>query len=175
MPHDFDSAVRGLLNGDFSASLPLMEGGEESQIAQWFDAGRFADHQDALAEALTCACFLGETATAEHLIKGGVDLSAGNLTGLDALHWAGNRGELAAVELLLRYNVDLETTSMYGANALGTVVWSLLNETRGNQLAVIERLLDAGADLGAAHIAELGFPTGHEELDRLIAGRVTNE
>lgn len=169
---NFETAVQHLHAGDFSFLEPQFTG-DRPQITAWLEEGKFQSEPAALAEALTCACFLNKTEVAEKIIQSGVAPNGGNETGLDAIHWASNRGQLAAVELLLRHNVDVEVKSSYGGTALGTVVWSVLNEPRGEQLAVVERLLEAGADLAGAHLAELGFPTANEELNKLIARRVS--
>lgn len=102
----FSDALEGLHRGDFSRLEPLF--GDRSgrsgkpQIVEWHEQGRLRDQPEALAEALTCASFLGRTSVAEYLLKQGVHPSGGAGTGLDALHWAANRGQLEAVRLLIR-------------------------------------------------------------------------
>ena len=83
---------------------------------------------------------------------------------MSALHWAANRGQLASVELLLSRGAPMEQRSMYGGTALGTAVWAACHEPRGDQLGVIRALIAAGADPSAAE-----FPTGHPEVDALLA------
>ena len=164
----FSDALQGLQRGDFSRLEPLFEGeigptGGQARIVEWCEEGRFSHEPDALAEALTCACFLGRTSVADYLLKRGVDPSAGARTGLDAFHWAANRGQLEAVRLLLRCKAPLETRSMYGGTVLGTAVWSAINEPRPDHLQIIEELLDAGARLG-----EVDYPTGNVHLDAVL-------
>jgi len=123
----------------------------------------FANEPEALAEALTCACFLGHTSVAEYLLDQGVDPAAGFATGLNAFHWAANRGQLGTTKLLIDHKAALETRNMYGGTVLGTAVWSAINEPRGEQLRVIEELLKAGA-----RIEEAEYPTGDERVDEVL-------
>ena len=129
----FRDALQGLRRGDFSRLERRFEGGvgpagPRPLIIEWSDEGRFSDEPVALAEALTCACFLGRITVADYLLTRGVDPAAGAGTGLDALHWAANRGQLEAVRLLVRHKAPLETRSMYGSSVVGTAVWSAINE-----------------------------------------------
>jgi ankyrin repeat protein len=165
---EFGDALQGLQRGDFSRLEPLFDGGpgpagNRPRIIEWHAARRLSDQPNALAEALTCACFLGRTSVADYLLTHGVDPSAGAATGLDALHWAANRGQLEAVRLLLRHKAPLETRSMYGGTVLGTAVWSAINEPRSDHLQIIEELLNAGARLEDVH-----YPTGHERVDAVL-------
>ena len=163
----FSDALEGLHQGDFSRLEPLFEdrpgGSGKPQIIEWYEQGRLRDQPKALAEALTCASFLGRTSVAEYLVGQGLDPSGGAGTGLDALHWAANRGQLEAVRLLIRAKAPLETRSMYGGTALGTAIWSALNEPRRDHLQIIEELLDAGARLD-----DTEYPTGHQRIDALL-------
>jgi hypothetical protein len=95
----FRDAVQGLVDGDFSRLEPLFAGdaARKPQMMEWHEAGRFRDEPKALAEALTCACFLGRTDVAQHLLENGVDPSGGIGTGLNAFHWAANRGQVEAI------------------------------------------------------------------------------
>jgi ankyrin repeat protein len=167
--HDatFTDALEGLHRGDFSRLEPLFDERSgragKSQIVEWHEQGRFRDQAKALAEALTCASFLGRTAVAEYLLKQGVNPSGGAGTGLDALHWAANRGQLEAVRLLIGAKAPLETRSMYGGTALGTAIWSAINEPRRDHLQIIEELLNAGA-----HLADVEYPTGHKHIDAIL-------
>jgi hypothetical protein len=161
----FRDAVQGLVNGDFSRLEPLFtgEGVRKPRVVLWHDEGCFQHETQALAEALTCACFLGRTDLAEHLLKHDVDPSGGAGTGLNAFHWAANRGQVGAVRLLLRWNAPLGARSMYGGNILDTAVWSAINEPRLGQLEVIEQLLAAGARL-----EDEEYPTGNPDIDAML-------
>jgi hypothetical protein len=52
---------------------------------------------------------------------------------------------------------------MYGGTALGTAVWSAINEPRGDQIRIVDELLAAGARL-----QEVDYPTGHEQIDAVL-------
>ena len=165
----FKEALRLLKEGSFDASASFFGAGADlaaslPRIFQWYEQGLFSDEPQALAEALSCACFLGKTRVAEYLMDHGVDPMAGNGTGLDALHWAANRGKLDTVRLLIQRGASLERRSMYGATVLGTAVWSIINEPWWpDHLQIIEELLEAGARL-----EEAGYPTGHDQVDAVL-------
>ena len=164
-----EETAEGLRRGDFTRLAPLFgdparPDEAEGQIVAWLDAGVFAGAPDVLAEALTCACWLGQVGVARRLLDAGVDPAAGTATGLSAIHWAANRGQRAAVELLLARGAPPEQRSMYDGTALGTAVWAALHEPRGDQLGAIRALLAAGADVAAVE-----YPTGHDDIDALLA------
>jgi Ankyrin repeats (3 copies) len=193
MNHSHDpiwrDALRGLERGDFSRLEPLFDTDAglsdagltdpalkeaaledpssdhvECQMIEWHQKGYFDNEPKALAEALTCACFLGRTGVAEFLLNKGVDPGVGIGTGLSAFHWAANRGNLDTVKLLIEGRAPLEQINMYGGTVLGCAVWSAINEPRANHLAIIEALLAAGAD-----IEEAGYPTGDERVDEVLS------
>ena len=164
-------AIAGLRSGDFSRLAPLFGPATDDAddaaavpIIDWCASGAFDAAPDALAEALTCASFLGRTRVIAYLLDRGVDVAAGRATGLDALHWAVNRGQLAAVRLLVERGAPLETRSRYGGTALGTAAWSAVHEPRAGHLAVIALLLEAGAKADAVE-----RPTGNAAVDALLA------
>ena len=159
----FLDALQGLKRGDFSRLEPLFEGGSDSQIIRWCEQGRFEHEPAALAEALSCASFLGHVSTAEYLLKKGIDPTAGNATGCDALHWAANRGQLEAVRLLLRWKAPLESINRFDGTVLSATVWSFFNEHRADHIQIIKELLGAGARTDAVE-----YPTGNEQIDELL-------
>ena len=161
----FDDALEGLRNGDFSRLDPLFQSasGASPQILDWVEQERFLGYDQELSEALTCACFNGRVKVAEYLLNRGIAPSGGAATGLDAIHWAVNRGQLEAVRLLIRHKAPLESLSMYGGTALGTAVWSAIQEPRANHLVIIEELLAAGALVQGA-----GYPTERAGIDALL-------
>ncbi len=174
-PSTWEDAVRGLKQGDFSALEPLFRAPagqpdlpENAPMVRWHQQGRFAAEPEALAEALTCACFNGCTRVAEYFLDRGVDLLAGNATGLNALHWAANRGQVETLRLLLercrrRADRPLESLNMYGGTVLGCAAWSAVHEPRPGQMAAIEALLEAGANAEAAE-----YPSGSAAVDDLL-------
>lgn len=161
----FDEAVQGLIRGDFTRLEPLFLApeGEECAIVRWHRQGLFHGQPQALAEALSCACFNGSIAAAEYLLAHGVRPGDGDGTGMNACHWAANRGQTEAVRLLIRHGAPLEALNMYGGTVLGCTVWSALNEPRPQHLEIIEALLQAGAAPRAA-----GYPTGDAHIDALL-------
>lgn len=171
--NQFEDATAGLIAGDFTKWEPIFVSSTDNplqcQVVEWFDQGLFSDRQKALNEALTCACFLGHTDVAEYLMDQGVDPSAGDGTGFDALHWAANRGQQRVVEILIQRGVSMESVSRFGGTVLGTAVWSTLNEPKPNHVQIVKMLLDAGAELDGARLKDLGFPTGHQELDETLS------
>ena len=93
---EFREALRVLQSGGFDASAPLFDtraadDASRPRIIEWYEQGLFSDQPQALAEALSCACFLGQTRVAEYLLDNGVDPTAGDGTGMDAVHWAAIR------------------------------------------------------------------------------------
>jgi hypothetical protein len=164
----FRNAIRDLEEGNFSRLKPLFRNLASSshrscQIIEWYDLGYFKNEPKALNEALACACFNGQTKVADFLMKRGVDVLAGDATGMNGFHWAANRGHLETVKLLTERKVPMEVKNMYGGTVLGCTVWSAVHEPRSNQVEVIEALLDAGANIEAA-----GYPTGNERVDEIL-------
>jgi ankyrin repeat protein len=162
----FQAAVAGLRRGDFSASAPLYAQAVPSEpclVIQWVNDERFREVPDALDEAFTCACFLGETRVASELLAEGLDSQGGAATGLNALHWAVNRGQLETVRMLLDKRPLLEVRNMYGGTVLGVAIWSAIHEQRPGHVAIIEALLNAGARPAAVE-----YPTGVEAIDALL-------
>ena len=163
----FRGAVAGLLRGDFSRLAPLFDDGgspdPRCRIREWYEKGYFDGEQKALAEALTCACFLGHTGLADFLMTQGMDPSGGAATGLNGFHWAASGAHLDTVKLLIRRQAPLEVKNRYGGTVLGQAVWSAIHEARPDHIAVIEELLRAGA-----RIEEAGYPTGNEPVDDVL-------
>jgi ankyrin repeat protein len=162
----FRAALAGLRRGDFTASASLFANHTPSSpcpILRWLDAGWFADTPDALLEAFTCACFLGETDVVRALLERGLDPQGGSATGLNALHWASNRGQLGTVRILLERHPPLEVRNTHGGTVLSGTVWAAIYEPRPAHGEIIEALLRAGARLDA-----VDYPTGNEAVDKLL-------
>jgi ankyrin repeat protein len=134
----FNAVLVRLRNGDFSLLAPHFAADQEpngrSKVIGWFEQGLFENYPSEAAEALTCACFLGERETAEFLIRSGLDPLGGSKSGMNAIHWAANRGELSTVRLLLDHRVPLEVRNNYGSTVLGQTVWSAVSQPRNGQL-----------------------------------------
>jgi hypothetical protein len=171
----FRNAVRDLEEGNFSRLEPLFRNLASSshascQIIEWYDLGHFKNEPKALNEALACACFNGSTKIAKFLMDRGVEVIAGDATGMNGFHWAANRGHLDTVKLLIERKVPMEVENMYGGTVLGCTVWSAIHEPRANQIEVIEALLAAGAKIDAVE-----YPTGNERVDELLRRYRVNE
>jgi hypothetical protein len=160
-----DALVRHLRQGDFSLLAPAFApaGSDEPRVLQVLRSGCFDAHPDELAEALTCAAFLGALSALEHLLRLGVPPEGGAATGLNALPWAANRGELGAVRRLLAAGAALEARNSFGGTVLGATVWASVHEPRDAHAAIVAELLTAGAD-----VREAGYPSGHADIDALL-------
>jgi len=159
----FPAALPGLRRGDFSRLEPLFEGGDHCRIVEWHRLGLFDGEPAALAEAFSCACFLGKPEVAEYLLDRDVDPLAGAGTGMNAFQWAANRGQLETVEMLIRRGVPLEIRNSYGGTVLGAAVWAAIHEPKPAHLAIIEALLRAGANRDEAE-----YPTGNAAVDEAL-------
>ena len=164
---DCATLLAHLREGSFTAASPafLTDAADDvPDVVQLQLAGCFADHPEALAEALTCAAFLGAMEPLEYLLGIGVSPDGGAATGLNALHWAANRGELTAVLRLLRAGAALEAQNSYGGTVLGAAVWASVHEAKPEHAAIIKALLQAGAD-----VREAAFPCGDPDIDALLS------
>jgi Ankyrin repeats (3 copies) len=164
----FRNAVRDLEEGNFSRLEPLFcnlasSSHASCQIIEWYDLGYFKNESKALNEALACACFNGRTKIAKFLMDRGVNVIAGDATGMNGFHWAANRGHLETVKLLIERKVPMEVKNMYGGTVLGQTVWSQIHESGANRIEVIEALLNAGANVDAVE-----YPTGNARVDEVL-------
>ena len=160
-----DALLLHLQQGDFSLLAPAFVAQDEAEprVLELWRSGCFDERPDALAEALTCAAFLGAMAVVEHLLHRGIRPDGGEATGLNALHWAANRGELAAAQRLLEAGAAVERRNSYGGTVLGATVWAAVHEPRNSHAAIVAALLRAGAD-----VQEAGYPSGHAAIDALL-------
>jgi hypothetical protein len=168
--HDpiFRNAVRDLEEGNFSRLEPLFRNLASSshascQIIEWYDLGYFKNEPKALNEALACACFNGQTRVAKFLMDRGVEVIAGDGTGMNGFHWAAAGGHLETVRLLIERKVPMEIKNMYGGSVLGQTVWSAIHEPGPDRIQVIEALLSSGANVDAAE-----YPTGNARVDEVL-------
>jgi len=139
--------VEGYFNADgslrrdmFGASVPALPAEPGQQVGQ----------------ALIHAATYGHTSCVEFLLDSGADLGVQDNSGQTALHLAAHGGHLNVVELLLQRGAPLEVTNGYGATVLEQAIWSAANQAGpggtdpgGAHLAVVERLIAAGARTGA--------------------------
>jgi hypothetical protein len=115
--------------------------------------------------ALAWACKFARSEVAMYLLALGVNPAASD-DDMTALHWAAANGMMDVVEELLRRGAPLEVENAWG----GTVLNSTLHfvqfiPVKGvDYVAVVERLLRAGADAKAAD-----YPTGKPAVDELLA------
>ncbi len=161
-----DALMRHLRQGDFSFLAPAFAStdGRVPRVLQLLRDGCFDGRPDELAEALTCAAFLGAGEILEPLLGAGVAPQGGNGTGMDALHWAANRGQSPSVRRLLDAGAALEVRNRFGGTVLGATVWAAVHEPRPTHAAIVEMLLAAGAN-----VREAEYPSGHREVDALLA------
>jgi hypothetical protein len=145
----FQNVLKALDRGDFSR-LETMLGvpaGFDRQIINWCENGKFESESEMLAEALSCACMLGRTATARYLIEHGVDPYAGMKTWLAGPHYAVSSGHLDTVQMLLEKKIPLEVENKYGGTMLGQAFWSAVNEHKESHADIIAVLIGAGAKI----------------------------
>lgn len=166
LAYDCDAVLTDLREGSFTRLAPVMmsQSGDVPRIVQIHRDRCFASRPPELAEALSCAAFLGASEALEYLLAAGVPPDGGSSTGLNALHWAANRGELAAVQRLLRAGAAVEARNAYGGTVLGAAVWAAIHEPRPAHVSVIQALLEAGADVHAT-----AYPSGDAAVDEVLA------
>lgn len=169
-----DSICTHLRQGDFTLLAPAFfaTGGQSPLIIQLHGDGCFDGRPHELAEAMTCAAFLGAADVLQYFLHLGLEASGGQATGMNALHWAVNRAQVDTTQLLLRHGIPLEVENMYGGTALGAACWAAIHESKAAHILIIEWLLAAGANVHA-----VSFPIGDEAVDKLLAqygARVAN-
>lgn len=156
----FRDAVHHLDAGNYSLLEDLLDQNKMSLIDLLLAAG---EPKVPMEQAFTWACMLGRTSDVEFLLNKRVDPLAGDNTGLNGFHYAASSGHLDVIKLLIERKVPLEVTNMYGGTVLGQAVWSAINETRADHIAIVEALLEAGAN-----IDEAGYPTKNERVDEVL-------
>ncbi len=107
----------------------------------------FSNEHGSLEEALACACFLGRTNLAKYLLDNGVDPSSVR-SGQTGFHYAAMIGHLDTLRLLIERKAPMEIENMYDGTVLGQALWSAVNEYKDTHAAVIEALIEAGAEIG---------------------------
>ena len=100
-----------------------------------------------LEEAFIRACQFGHNSVSEFLLDEGVDPAAQVGVGQTGFHYAAHAGQLETVKLLIARGAPLEVKNMYGGTVLGQALWSAFNEPKANHLAIIDTLINAGANI----------------------------
>ncbi|MEO8130103.1 MAG: ankyrin repeat domain-containing protein, partial [Bryobacteraceae bacterium] len=100
---------------------------------------------DPLQLALVWAGIHGRTATAEILLRKGVDPAAADSRQFTALHWAAYYGHVETVRMLLDCNAPHEARNCYGGTPLGQTIWATIHEgVRPGHPAIIDLLEGKG-------------------------------
>jgi hypothetical protein len=100
-----------------------------------------------IEEAFIRACQFGHNSICKFLLDHGVDPAAQVNVGQTGLHYAAHAGQLETVKLLIARGVPLEVKNEYGGTVLGQALWSAFNEPKKNHLAIVETLINAGANI----------------------------
>ena len=116
--------------------------------------------------ALVWACKFGRTEVARWLLDRGVDPAAADHDRMTALHWAAAGGLLDIMDLLLTARAPLEVRNVWGGTVLDSTVYFAMHQpiAGADYPRVIDRLLEAGADLRALEPS----PTGIAAIDAVI-------
>jgi len=140
-------AVRDITDGSYSRIEKTLGKGDafDRQIIDWFDRGYFENEPEVLAEAVTCASFLGRARLVAYLLDKGVDPSAGMRSGMNGFHYAASCGQLEVVKVMLDRKVPMEIVNRYGGTVLGQALWSAIHEHETTHAEIIEALISGGA------------------------------
>lgn len=151
--------------------IAMLGNGSEDWIS-----GLFVDQQlrqsftnKQLEAVLAWACEYGQNTAIELLLASGLDLHSTEYTGLSALHWALAGGQLETIRLLLKHGASLEVENYYGGTALNQALWWPLNgKPLKNYVAIIEVLLEAGANAEPGTLAWIENQNGLSDSDKEI-------
>ena len=152
----------------FVADPATLRAGVPVQGPLWFNWPEGARAQIELA--LVWACRFGREPVARFLLDQGVDPAARDGDAMTALHWAAASRCMELVKLLLAKDAPLEVRNAWGGTVLDSTVYFAVNQpvttpcSSQDYPAVIEALLDAGADATAV----TPFPTGNPKLDGVL-------
>ena len=126
------------------------------------------DSQQALDSAVLYACLHQQHAIADFLLSKGATLNAKGSEGFTALHSAAVKGDIETLKFLLSRNAPTEVTNNYGGTPLDTLCWFANNVKSAavDYVSVAAILIEHGASTSAIS----PYPTGHDELDKLIKG-----
>ena len=154
MDEQWQRLLYHLGKGNFSALEDDLGGpdGFDRQIVAWHEEGKFENEPEMLAEALSCACMLGRTETAEILLDAGVDPYAGMKTWLAGPHYAVSGGHIETVRMLLSKGIALEIKNGYGGTVFDQAIWSAINEPKPGHTEIIQTLIEAGAEVDPQYV-----------------------
>lgn len=99
-----------------------------------------ATKKETVEKGFVWACAYGRNDVVQLLLDAGVDIAAGAVTNMTALHLAAHEGHLDTVNLLLAHGAPTDVLNMYGGTVLGQALWSLENHPRPEHAAIIEIL-----------------------------------
>jgi hypothetical protein len=118
--------------------------------------------------ALVWACKFGRVEVAKWLLDVGVDPAARDQDQMTALHWASGHGIMELIEILLGRGVPLEVRNTWGGTVVDSTTWFAANlPSPGVDYArVIERLLEAGADVNEIYPPLSGIPAVDAVIER---------
>ncbi len=138
-------AVKALDGGDFTWLDRLLTTNNRSLIELLEANGEPKEYMD---EAFAWACMVGRTRDAETLLDKGVDPYAGMKTGLSGFHYAVSSGRLDTVKMLIEREIPKNVVeNMYGGTIWGQALWSAVHEHKESHAAIIEALIEAGAEI----------------------------
>lgn len=114
-----------------------------------------------LVSGFMWACEYGRNNVVDFLLQKGVDVGTQDNLGQTGLHWAAIGGQLNTVKLLLARKAPLEVKNTYGGTVLDQTVWSANNDSKVDDVSIIETLIDAGARVDV-------YPEMKEEVDEVL-------
>jgi ankyrin repeat protein len=116
--------------------------------------------------AFVWSCKFGRADVAHLMLDRGVSPVAKDINDMTALHWAAASGLMTVVDRLVGRRVPLEVENQWGGTVLNsTLHFALYIPVAGvDYAAVVERLLEAGADVSVVD----PFPTGHAGVDAVL-------
>ncbi len=116
------------------------------------------------------ACEYGRAEVGDFLLNAGVDSNTYRQHKLTGLHWAAMSRDVETVTAVLKHNPPHEARSVWGGTLLASAVWAATGadaddpaRPNGDWTAVIQALLEAGADISAVE-----YPTGKPGIDKIL-------
>lgn len=136
-------------------------------VRSYFEEGdrlRTTVTRSQMGAALNWASQYGHSTVVDYLLDRGAD-PADPINGMHALHMALLGGHVDTIRLLIKRGAPLETRNMYGGTPLGMALWVIEQrdpvhtwpEEKVDDLAVIDALLEAGAEVGMGILTALQY------------------